>query len=412
MPLKPIQPQPYKLFNKVQNYDWGTKNDNAFIPKFLGVEPVKDLPYAELWIGAHPKAPSEIEIEGTRYPLNLVIDNFPLEVLGNRVSKKYNGKFPFLLKVLSAARALSIQIHPNKKQAVILHAKDPKNYPDDNDKPEIAIALDSLTAIVGFRPAKQIKEIFIKCPELKDFIGGNNYEMLIDTDDENKLKENIEIVYKTIMNEADDKEKLESVINKLVEKFSAQSHLTLEEEQFLIQQKLYGCDVGLLSFFFFNIIQLKPGQAFFTAAGVPHAYIKGNIIECMANSDNVVRAGLTNKFKDVDTLLEIMNYSFGEIEIINKQQKLDEVVFKTTAAEFEVSSYMKNTGSDHKLVTKDKPIVVLIENGKMKIEWISGEEKKYATFGKGDSFLLPAVLPELFLCMKENSKYYVVAIPD
>ena len=412
MPLKPIQPQPYKLFNKVQNYDWGTKNDNAFIPKFLGVEPVKDLPYAELWIGAHPKAPSEIEIEGTRYPLNLVIDNFPLEVLGNRVSKKYNGKFPFLLKVLSAARALSIQIHPNKKQAVILHAKDPKNYPDDNDKPEIAIALDSLTAIVGFRPAKQIKEIFIKCPELKDFIGGNNYEMLIDTDDENKLKENIEIVYKTIMNEADDKEKLESVINKLVEKFSAQSHLTLEEEQFLIQQKLYGCDVGLLSFFFFNIIQLKPGQAFFTAAGVPHAYIKGNIIECMANSDNVVRAGLTNKFKDVDTLLEIMNYSFGEIEIINKQQKLDEVVFKTTAAEFEVSSYMKNTGSDHKLVTKDKPIVVLIENGKMKVEWISGEEKKYATFGKGDSFLLPAVLPELFLCMKENSKYYVVAIPD
>jgi mannose-6-phosphate isomerase len=214
------------------------------------------------------------------------------------------------------------------------------------------------------------------------------------------------------MNEADDKEKLESVINKLVEKFSAQSHLTLEEEQFLIQQKLYGCDVGLLSFFFFNIIQLKPGQAFFTAAGVPHAYIKGNIIECMANSDNVVRAGLTNKFKDVDTLLEIMNYSFGEIEIINKQQKLDEVVFKTTAAEFEVSSYMKNTGSDNKLVTKDKPIVVLIENGKMKVEWISGEEKKYATFGKGDSFLLPAVLPELFLCMKENSKYYVVAIPD
>jgi mannose-6-phosphate isomerase len=412
MIIKSIQPQPYKLFNKVQNYDWGTKNDNAFIPKFLGVEPVKDLPYAELWIGAHPKAPSEIEIEGTRYPLNLVIDNFPLEVLGNRVSKKYNGKFPFLLKLLSAARALSIQIHPNKKQAVILHAKDPKNYPDDNDKPEIAIALDSLTAIVGFRPAKQIKEIFIKCPELKDFIGGNNYEMLIDTDDENKLKENIEIVYKTIMNEADDKEKLESVINKLVEKFSAQSHLTLEEEQFLIQQKLYGCDVGLLSFFFFNIIQLKPGQAFFTAAGVPHAYIKGNIIECMANSDNVVRAGLTNKFKDVDTLLEIMNYSFGEIEIINKQQKLDEVVFKTTAAEFEVSSYMKNTGSDHKLVTKDKPIVVLIENGKMKVEWISGEEKKYATFGKGDSFLLPAVLPELFLCMKENSKYYVVAIPD
>ena len=181
MLLKLIQPQPYNLFNKVQNYDWGTKNEDAFIPKFLGIEAVKDLPYAELWIGAHPKAPSEIEIEGIKYPLNSVIDNFPLEVLGIRVSKKYNGKLPFLLKVLSAARALSIQLHPNKHQAEVLHAKDPKNYPDDNHKPEIAIALDSLNAIAGFRPADQIKEIFIKCPELKDFIGGNNYKMLIDT---------------------------------------------------------------------------------------------------------------------------------------------------------------------------------------------------------------------------------------
>jgi len=396
----------------VQNYDWGTKNDDAFIPKFLGVEPVKDLPYAELWIGAHPKAPSEIEIEGTRYPLNAVIDNFPLEVLGNRVSKKYNCKLPFLLKVLSAARALSIQLHPNKKQAEILHAKDPKNYPDDNHKPEIAIALDSLTAIAGFRPARQIKKIFIKCPEIKDFIGANKYEFLIEASDENELKESIEEVYKAIMKNADDKENLNNVINKLVEKYSNKNNRTDEEDQFLIQQKLYGCDIGLLSFFFFNIIELKTGQAFFTDAGVPHAYIKGNIIECMANSDNVVRAGLTNKFKDVDTLLEIMNYSFGEIEIINKQQKLDEVIFKTTAAEFEVSSYMKNAGSDHKLVTKDKPIVVLIENGKMEVEWISVEEKKYATFGKGDSFLLPAILPELSLLMKENSKYYVVAIPD
>ena len=214
------------------------------------------------------------------------------------------------------------------------------------------------------------------------------------------------------MNDSEDKVGLESVINKLVEKFSNQSHLTLEEEQFLIQQKLYGCDAGLLSFFFFNIIQLKPGQAFFTNAGVPHAYIKGNIIECMANSDNVVRAGLTSKFKDIETLLQIMNYSFGEIEIINKKQKQNEVVFKTTAAEFEISSYNKNAGLNHILESHDKPIVVLIENGLMNAEWISGEGKKCASFGKGDSFLLPAILPELTLLMKENSKYFVVAIPD
>jgi len=412
MNLKSLQPQPYKLFNKVQNYDWGTKNEDAFIPKFLGLNPVKDLPYGELWIGAHPKAPSEIEIEGTKYPLNLVIDNFPQEILGKDVAKKYDGKLPFLLKVLSAAQALSIQLHPNKKQAEILHTRDPKNYPDDNHKPEIAIALDSLTAIVGFRFANQIKEIFIKCPELKEFSGGKNYELLIEAGNENDLKETIKKVYITIMENANDKEKLEIVINKLVEKFLNQSIRTPEEEQFLIQQKLYGYDIGLLSFFFFNIIQLKPEQAFFTDAGVPHAYIKGNIIECMANSDNVVRAGLTNKFKDVDTLLEIMNYSFGEIEIINKNQKQDEVVFKTTAAEFEVSGYLKNSGSIHKLVTNDKPIVVLIENGNMQVEWINEEGKKTMNFGKGESFLSPAILPELSLSINKYSRYYVVAIPD
>jgi len=412
MILKSLKPQPYKLFNKIQNYEWGTKNEEAFIPKLLGVKPVKDLPYGELWIGAHPKAPSEIEIEDKKYSLNWVIDNFPEEVLGKSVAKKYGGKLPFLLKVLSAARALSIQLHPNKKQAEVLHAKDPQNYPDDNHKPEIAIAIDSLTAIAGFRPANQIKEIFIKCPELKEFIGGNNYKMMIETGNENDLKETIKKIYITIMENVDDKEKLKNVINKLIEKFSTQNQPTQEEEQFLIQQKLYGYDIGLLSFFFFNIIQLKPGQAFFTDAGVPHAYIKGNIIECMANSDNVVRAGLTSKFKDVDTLLEIMNYSFGEIDIINIKQKQDDVVFKTTAAEFEVSGYVKNAGSFHKLVTKDKPIVVLIENGNMQVEWINGEGKKSITFGKGDSFISPAVLPELSLFIKENSKYYIVAIPD
>ena len=407
-----LRPQPYKLFNKVQNYVWGTKNEDAFIPKFLGIEPVKDLPYGELWIGAHPKSPSEIEIDDSKYPLNSVIENYPEMILGKSVAIKYNNKFPFLLKVLSAAQALSIQLHPNKIQAEALHAKDPKNYPDDNHKPEIAIALDSLTAICGFRPVFEIKEIFVKYSELKEFVNEDNYKNLLAADDENKLKEIFKNVYQSLMKNSDSKRKLEQVIKKLVVKFSSQNTRTPEEEQFLIQQRLYGFDIGLFSLFFFNIIQLKAGQAIYTNAGVPHAYIKGNIIECMANSDNVVRAGLTNKFKDVDTLLEIMDYSFGEVDIINKNQKQDETVFKTTASEFEVSSYMKDKGAVHKIVTKEKPIIVLIENGEIQVDWITREEKKSTLFGKGDSFILPAILPEVVFILLENSKYYIVTIPD
>ncbi len=151
-----IYRRPFKLLNKIQHYDWGTTNDNAFIPHLLGFSAVRDLPYAELWIGAHPSAPSDIVLQGRQSPLNKVIHDFPLEILGEYVARRFDNRFPFLLKVLSAARALSIQTHPDKEQAGKLHAADPAHYPDDNHKPEIAIALDSLTAIAGFRPPKDI----------------------------------------------------------------------------------------------------------------------------------------------------------------------------------------------------------------------------------------------------------------
>ena len=142
--------RPFKLISKIQYYDWGTKNAAAFIPSFLGIPAEKDRPYAELWIGAHPTAPSEILLNGQPVPLDKAIESAPREILGEDVARRFGGKLPFLLKVLSAGAPLSIQTHPNKEQAHRLHAKDPAHYPDDNHKPEIAIALDGLTAIAGF----------------------------------------------------------------------------------------------------------------------------------------------------------------------------------------------------------------------------------------------------------------------
>jgi mannose-6-phosphate isomerase len=410
--LKSIQARPYKLFNQIQNYEWGTKNEDAFIPKFLGIDPVKDLPYGELWIGAHPKAASQIEIDGEKIKLNEAIEKFPNEMLGEHVVQRFEGRLPFLLKVLSAAQALSIQLHPNKKQAEVLHKKDPKNYPDDNHKPEIAIAVDALTAVAGFRSAVQIKKNFEKYNELKSYIGEKNYNELINCTDENELRGRIKSIYTVVMQAAGERMKLESVIQSLVKRFEEINSPSIEEEQFLIQQKLYGNDVGLLSFFFFNIIQLKPGQAIFTDAGVPHAYIKGNIIECMANSDNVVRAGLTPKFKDVDTLLEIMDYTCGEFSMINKEQKTGEVVYKTSAKEFEVRSYQSKAGMKYQFVADDKPIVVLVEKGELLVEWKDSEGNKSESFVKGDSFICPALLAEFTLSLTEDSKYYIIVIPD
>ena len=403
--------QPYKLFNKIQNYDWGTKDNDAFIPKILGIKPEHGVPYAELWIGAHPKAPSEIEIDSKRFPLDKIILEYSLEFLGKYVSKKFDNKFPFLLKVLSAERALSIQTHPNKDQAVKLHAADPKNYPDNNHKPEIAIAVDSLTAIAGFRPTDELIKNLHSLPELQDFVGKDRVEKIFNSVEKSEQEKSIKELYSVIMNKAGETKKLLTCIESIRQRLKNKKDLSLEESQFLIQYDIFGSDIGLLSFFFFNFVQLKPHQAIFTNAGVPHAYIKGNIIECMANSDNVVRAGLTNKFKDVNTLLEIMRYDFEEYEIINRGMKNDEVIYKTPAEEFEISYFNKNAGYSKKIKSNNKPEVYLISVGDLNVRWETESGTMSQKFSMGESFFIPAFLSEYEISVEEEAGFYRVEIP-
>lgn len=405
-------PKPYKLFNKIQHYDWGTKNENAFIPKFVNIEVRRDVPYAELWIGAHPKASSEIEIDGKKIALNEIINKYNLECLGEYVSKKFGGNFPFLLKVLSAANALSIQTHPNKLQAEKLHKLNPENYPDDNHKPEIAIALDSLIAIAGFRPVKEIQYNLNLFPELENFVDKELIDIIRKTENIKVAENYIQDLYSRIMLQAGERENLFNCIEPIISRLKTKDPLTSEESQFLEQYRLFGADVGLFSLFFLNIIQLKPWQAIFTGAGVPHAYIKGNIIECMANSDNVVRAGLTNKFKDVKTLLDIIRYDFSNFNIINIEQKKDEVSFKTKAEEFEIYSYQKQGGFQKKIKINDKPFVYLIIEGRVEISWEYENSIRKQTFSKGESFFIPACLNEYEIRILNPANYIIVDIPD
>jgi mannose-6-phosphate isomerase len=403
--------RPFKLFNKVRHYDWGTRNDDAFIPRFVGSPVVRDLPYAELWIGAHPAAPSDIVIQGRTSPLNKVIEDYPLEILGEDVARRFDNKLPFLLKVLSAANALSIQTHPNREQAGKLHSIDPVNYPDDNHKPEIAIALESLTAIAGFRPAMDIVNNFQYYPELHDLVGSELMERVLVAGNESERIGNLKLLYGTIMKLAGEKERLSPVIERIVARLSAKGNLQGEELHFVEQYAVHGADAGLFSFLFFNIIQLRPGQAIFTDAGVPHAYVKGNIVECMANSDNVVRAGLTGKFKDVDVLLDILTYRFARYAIINEEQKTDGVVYHTGAGEFEITGYRKQPGFDAMVESGNKPAVVLITGGSLKVRFEEEGGREPETFVKGESFLIPAMLPRSWMSCTESVGFYLVGIP-
>jgi mannose-6-phosphate isomerase len=401
----------FKLNNTIQHYDWGTRNAEAYIPGFLGIPAEKDRPYAELWIGAHPTAPSEIMLNGKAVRLDKAIDSAPREILGDDVARRFDGKLPFLLKVLSAGAPLSIQTHPNKEQARRLHAKDPAHYPDENHKPEIAIALDGLTAVAGFRPARDLVAMLSEYPEIADLVGFGLVARVRGADNDAERERGLKKVYEGIMRRGADDAVLARVLENIVGRLSALHTLSVEQRYLVEQYRIHKADVGLFSFLLFNFVRLNPGEAIFTEAGIPHAYLSGNIVECMANSDNVVRAGLTTKFKDVDALLDILNYRFAPYDILNREQRTDGVVYRTAAREFEITSHSKPSGCDLTMQAAAGPVVVLVTDGTLTANWEEAGREEAIAFSKGDSFLIPAALDRWRVFSTGKVAFYSVAIP-
>lgn len=389
-----FQPQPFQLFNKIQHYDWGTMNSSAFIPALLGENPIPDTPYAELWIGTHPKASSELIYNGDKISLRDFIAQYPEEMLGKEASVKFNHSLPYLFKVLSARKALSIQTHPNKEQAVTLHAMDPVNYPDDNHKPEIAVALDSLSTLCGFLPENEIAQNLNKYPEIFEFAGCDNTA-------------SPEEVYRAIMVKHAEKIKLAAVLESIRQAILIQPNSSAAEKEFLNQYEIFGTDIGLLSFFFFNFIELHEGQGVFTGAGVPHAYIHGSIVECMANSDNVVRAGLTSKFTDVDTLLRVLHYDFASVKVMQPEPASIKSYYNPQIEEFALVRISTSGNYNETFVSEDKPRLLLLIEGK--IEVIYDEQK--VSYSRGDTVFFPAVLTSFTIASQGPLTAFIVEIP-
>lgn len=401
--------KPYSLKGKIQNYAWGTKNENAFIPQFLNFKEKKDQPYAELWMGAHPSAPSEILYDNTYVDLENLIKEFPAEILGEKVYSQF-GKLPFLFKVLSAGEALSIQAHPNKVQAVQLHARDPEHYPDDNHKPEIAIALSDLTALAGFKTFKQLIDVLDNYPEITEFIGSDILDEMKQGKNlsEEEQKPLVKKMFSSLMKKSQTHphELLEAIEN-LDARFSQKGDINLTEQKFCELRKIYpGTDSGLFSLFLLNMIHLKPGQGIFLKAGLPHAYLKGNIVECMANSDNVVRAGLTPKYQDVDTLIDILTYETSPVEIQEGNFKNDELVYETPVSEFRIS---RMDLDKNKIITQEIQSlqILLVTEGCINISRDNENEE----FKKSQAILIPAVFNHYNISASQKSTLFKVLIP-
>ena len=399
-----LQPRPYRMINQIQHYAWGTEGEDAFIPRLLGVAPEPETPYAELWMGAHPKAPSSLLVDGQQVSLRQAIAERPTLLLGERVAARFDGTLPFLFKVLSAAESLSIQVHPTRTQAERLHAQDPARYPDPHHKPEVAVALTGLTALAGFKPGDALRETLADYPEIAEFARAGADGPLAPAQ--------IKALYARMTRRAAaEPETLAAAVQTLARRLQALDRtLTEIEVRFLKLRKRYGDeDVGLFSLFLLNLVRLERGEALYTEAGVPHAYLGGDIVECMANSDNVVRAGLTPKYKDVETLVEILK-PLTEAPLVEGRRQDGETVYRTPASEFLVSRRTLDAGETWRAPSSDGPELYLITRGEVDATW--GAADGMLHLPRGASCFVPAAVPRLEMGGRVESELFRVRMPN
>lgn len=294
----------HQLTPGVQAYPWGARGRDgqpSYIARLLDQTPTDDRPYAELWIGDHPALPSTLSVDGQIRNLDEIVAQFPREILGHRLADAELRSLPLLLKILDCEAPLSIQAHPNKALARLLHRRHPEHYPDANHKPEIAIALTPFKALCRFRKRTQIQRDLRRHDGLAALLANQ----LDDVGEPKWLRRAYRRLFEASSGEIE--EALHSVAAALTDALD----VTCEDLCFLNLTKHYPGDRGAFCAYFLNVLELVPGEAIFLAADEPHAYLNGTIVECMANSNNVVRAGLTPKFMDVPVLLDMLTYEEG-----------------------------------------------------------------------------------------------------
>jgi mannose-6-phosphate isomerase len=324
------------LRNTVQPYAWGSP---TAIPELLGLDNPAGAPQAELWMGAHPSAPSKVLRDGTETALDVVIAADAAAELGGPVARRFGGRLPFLLKILAAEKALSIQLHPNRAQAEAGYAAEeargvPRGarhrvYVDDWPKPEILCALTPFEVLAGLREAGQAADVLAELgvaaldglvEELRahphpESVGGALAKLLAWPEDERG--ELVKGVVAAAAGAAEGPGEFESV-------YRAVGRIAADHPG----------DIGLVCSLLMNHTVVEPGQALFMDAGGVHAYIRGTGVELMANSDNVIRAGLTPKHIDVPELVRVLDPKVPVPALTARQVEPGIEVFDTPVPEF------------------------------------------------------------------------------
>ena len=350
----------HSLKGRIQHYTWG---GNTFIPSLFQQIP-DEQPAAEYWLGIHNGGPSQVLLgQGASTSLQALINSDKTRYLGKSVKDQF-GNLPYLLKILDVKDMLSIQVHPNKQAAeegfkkenalaIPLTASN-RNYKDDNHKPEMMVALSDFWLLHGFSP--NIEQ------QLDAYGFLNGFKGIFQS-------EGIRGLYQQVMEmpqEAVDR-LIAPHIHAIMPLYVA-DQLPKSSPDFWAARAVHNfCedghfDRGIFSIYLFNILNLKPGEGIFQGAGLPHAYLEGQNIELMSNSDNVLRAGLTPKHVDIPELLANTAFVPTIAEIIPGSLNKTVQHYPCPIGDFSLSAYFLKAGEKMEF-TVVSPSIFLMVNG-------------------------------------------------
>ncbi|TCJ99673.1 mannose-6-phosphate isomerase, class I [Nocardia alba] len=360
-----------ELVGALRSYAWGSRTALA---QLCGRPVPSAHPEAELWFGAHPADPAHVRTEsGTRSLLDVLIAD-PVRELG-AVADTFGPRLPFLLKILAAEEPLSLQAHPSSAQARAGFERENRtgvaldsplrNYRDDSHKPELVVALERFEALAGFRDPHRTVELL----RALDVPGLNIYAELLAAQPDSAGLRTLFTTWITLPPAVLSK-LLPTVLEGCVSYLSSKGarEFTAEVRTALELAEAYPGDAGVLAALLLNRLTLEPGQALFLSAGNLHAYLRGVGVEIMANSDNVLRGGLTPKHVDVPELLRVLDFEPIDLPVIEPEPSGDGGIrYQTPAPEFALCRFDLGTDDEPVVLADAGPGIVLCTAGTVEL---------------------------------------------
>lgn len=379
-----MDPAVYELENALRDYAWGSR---TAIADLLG-RPASGGPEAELWIGAHPGAPSTARwTDGSETPLDALIASDPEHFLGSESVAEFGPRLPFLAKLLAAAQPLSLQVHPSIEQAREGFARENaagiapdaanRNYRDDNHKPEMIFALTPFESLCGFRDPAATRKILAHISSCFDLIETEVPPLLtqliqsLDNPDEGT---GLRAAFERLIQGGEDVPRDTSTVAAALASSTSLAPYQRELSTVIKLNEQYPGDPGVLISLLLNRISLAPGEAVYLPEGKIHAYLSGLGVEVMASSDNVLRGGLTPKFIDVPELLRTVDFTSVEVPMLNPEiSGLGQELYRPPFREFQLQRIELAPGAAPVPLAQSGAAVVIVVAGAVYLDSPKGD---------------------------------------